>query len=993
MFPKETDTTETPLVQQKFIQNMLNSLQGAIVVLDQKCKIVYVNNEWIESAGSYGANYFKVTYLTTLQSDGEQKQFRTRIKEILTGKSDRFEQDYFNSKSKETLWIRIEANGFDSGATRYLIINHQNITEQKKYQAELLDKHKLIAEQKELLEKTLDALMQPLYIIDVRDYTVKFTNAAAQKYGIPPASTCHKLIHHSDTPCGCTGHICPLNEIKKTPKPVEVEHVHMGANGEKQYFEVHGYPIFDKDGILVQMIEFSINITERKLVEEELERSEKKFRDVFNSITDVFTRTNMEGNCILISPSVFKVTGFSVEEIIGKNLSEFYSNPEDRDTLSQLLQESGSVHHYETEIIKKDGSKIIVSANAKIIYNNAGEPQGIESVIRDVTDLKKTEQALQLSETNLVKAQEVGHIGSWSLDLIKNNLVWTDENYRIFGIPKGTPMSYDKFIERAHPEDRDYVNKKWSAAIKGEPYDIQHRILIDNEIKWVREKAELVFDSKKNPISAIGITQDINERKLFEKELEEKENEFRFIFENALVGIGISDLKGKILLANSTMYKLFGPTPEGISNFRLSESYVDPSERMEILRRLKKDGVVENYEVQLYNSMKEIYWAHLSTVRIKQANEERILTSIIDISERKNAEGLLEKSYRQLQKAEKTALMGSIDWNLKTNKMIWSKELYNLYGVEQGIPVSIEKIVRLVHPDDLGYAKKNLEMALQGDNNYNIDHRIIRPDKKVIWVSSRADVEHDKMGKPSTLLGIVIDITERKQAEQKIMQYKDHLKELASELTITEERLRKQIAIDLHDDVGQLLASARMQLGTINNEMDTSEVPKKIKSVSQSLAKAIQFTRDAIFNLSPPQLSEIGLYAAIHDWMKEQIETKYGINTHISSEKEKFNLEDTTRLLLFRSIRELLINVVKHARAKNLNVNILTQNGMMEIRIQDDGIGFDSKSDLTRLKSKGYGLFSIQERMEDLGGYMKIESNPGKGSEIKLVLPLNKDLS
>jgi PAS domain S-box-containing protein len=672
-------------------------------------------------------------------------------------------------------------------------------------------------------------------------------------------------------------------------------------------------------------------------------------------------------------------------------------------------------------------------------------------------------------------------------------------------------MNYEKFLERVHPEDRDYIHKKWSAAIKGEPYDIQHRLLIDNEVKWVREKAELIFDSKKNPIRGIGITQDITERKLFENELEESENKFRFIFENALVGIGISNSRGDILFANHTMFKMNGYASEDLPGISLSRIYVNPSDREELMKRLKTDGVVENYEVQLYKRSKEIYWANLSTVQIKQANEERILTSIIDISERKkmemalqeselkfrtlvthieeiiyiidingifllsegkglskldlnpgdivgksvfdlykeypamlnkirqtlngetvsfesyvgnnyfrnwytphknqedeiigllglsvnateqkNAERLLEKSHRQLQKAEKIALMGSIDWDLKTNEVIWSKELYNLYGVEQGIPITIEKTVSLVHPDDLEFVNKNLEMAIQGDKIYNIDHRIIRPDNKVIWVSARADLEYDKMGKPTTLLGIVIDITERKQAEQKIMKYKDHLKELASELTITEERLRKQIATDLHDDVGQLLASARMQLGTINNEMDKYEVPKKIESISQSLSKAIQFTRNAIFNLSPPQLSEIGLYAAIHDWMKEQIEIKYGINTLMTGDNKKFHLEENTRLLLFRSIRELLMNVVKHARAKHLNVNISTQKGILEVRIQDDGIGFDSKSDLTRLKSKGYGLFSIQERMADLGGYMKIESNPGKGTEIKLVLPLNENLS
>jgi len=147
----------------------------------------------------------------------------------------------------------------------------------------------------------------------------------------------------------------------------------------------------------------------------------------------------------------------------------------------------------------------------------------------DITKRKYAEAALQNSESNLKKAQEVAYIGSWNLDLNENNLVWSDENYRIFGIPKGTPMTYEKFLGIVHPDDRDYVNEKWHAAIKGEPYDIEHRLLLNNEVRWVREKAELRFDSKGNPISGVGITQDITMRKLAEIARHETEEELRIL--------------------------------------------------------------------------------------------------------------------------------------------------------------------------------------------------------------------------------------------------------------------------------------------------------------------------------------------------------------------------------------------------------------------------------------------------------------------------------
>jgi len=135
----------------------------------------------------------------------------------------------------------------------------------------------------------------------------------------------------------------------------------------------------------------------------------------------------------------------------------------------------------------------------------------------------------------LEKAQEIGNIGSWELDIQKNILIWTDENYKIFGIPPGTDMNYERFLECVHPNDRDYVNEQWNKGIETRSYDIEHRLLIDNKIKWVREKAKFDFDDKGQPIKAIGFTQDITKRKQAEDQLREKMTELER-FNKVMVG-------------------------------------------------------------------------------------------------------------------------------------------------------------------------------------------------------------------------------------------------------------------------------------------------------------------------------------------------------------------------------------------------------------------------------------------------------------------------
>lgn len=132
---------------------------------------------------------------------------------------------------------------------------------------------------------------------------------------------------------------------------------------------------------------------------------------------------------------------------------------------------------------------------------------------------KKTEEALREAQKDLKRAQEVAQTGSWRLDVQRNELLWSDETHRIFGIPKRKPMTYETFLSCVHPEDREYVDNKWQAALQGEDYDVEHRIIVGDNIKWVRERAELDFDEQGMLRGGFGTVQDITERKMAEENL------------------------------------------------------------------------------------------------------------------------------------------------------------------------------------------------------------------------------------------------------------------------------------------------------------------------------------------------------------------------------------------------------------------------------------------------------------------------------------------
>jgi PAS domain S-box-containing protein len=238
-------------------------------------------------------------------------------------------------------------------------------------------------------------------------------------------------------------------------------------------------------------------------------------------------------------------------------------------------------------------------------------------------------------------------------------------------------------------------------------------------------------------------------------------------------------------------------------------------------------------------------------------------------------------------------------------------------------------------------------------------------------------------------LVIARDVTERKDLEEKVRAYEKELFAVAAEMSAMEarieERERYQIAADLHDFVGQNLVLTQFKLGSLARSLTAPDDVRRLDELREVIARTIEYTRTLTVELSPPDLAEIGLPAAV-EALAEGFSRAYGVAIAVRDHAGKGHLDRETRYLLYRNIRELLVNMVKHAHATEATISLLQSGDRLRITVADNGAGFD-QAEIAGEKG-GFGLFAIRERMERLGGTCEIAARPGAGTAVTLTAPV-----
>jgi PAS domain S-box-containing protein len=291
-----------------------------------------------------------------------------------------------------------------------------------------------------------------------------------------------------------------------------------------------------------------------------LSSSRARIRSLLEQAPDGIFVADLDGRYTDVNSAGCRMLGLTREEILGRTILDLI--PADR--VHQLEREKERLVRGEevvTEWVlrKKDGSWLPVEVSAKILPD--GRWQGFA---RDISERKRLEAALRASHADLVHAQSVADVGSWRLDVRHKVVQWSDEEYRIFGVPPGTPMTYEAALACVHPEDRVHVDAAWSAALRGRPFDVEHRILVDGAVRWVREKADLEFDETHALVGGIGVTLHITDRKQREEELRRTQERLDLALRGADLALWDWNVPSGEVVFNARWAEMCGYRPEEV---------------------------------------------------------------------------------------------------------------------------------------------------------------------------------------------------------------------------------------------------------------------------------------------------------------------------------------------------------------------------------------------------------------------------------------------
>jgi len=755
--------------------------------------------------------------------------------------------------------------------------------------------------------------------------------------------------------------------------------------------------------------------------------SEKFYRLIVETSQEGIWLLDSQGNTCFVNEKMAGMLGYTPQEMQGRHLFDFMddnSREEARIALERRQQGISETHDFRFR--RKDGSDFwgIISTNP--IFDDSREYLGTLGMITDITERKQAEQQLislrdslqvqvdlrtrALSETNERLLREIEERTRVEASLQQSHTLLSALSKQVPGAlfktiitPDGhasTPYSSEKLLdiyevapeeiqeninaiaERFHPEDRQRIFDSISDAVRElKQWECEYRVILPRQgLKWLYGVAQLQR-LEDGTVVFYGIIMEITERKLMEESLRNSEEQFIEAFDKCPLLMAITTIEeGRYLEVNSLFLETLGLRREqviGVTSREL-KLFADPGQRDVILGLVKQQGYATNCDVRIRKPDGTILYGLFSAQIITLQQQQCLLTTFIDFTERHQSEEALkdsEERYRRLFEVESDSV---VLLDKETGHFLdVNSAAVSMYGYTK------EEFLQ-IHHTDISSDPEASRQAL-ADYQTSVPLRWHKKKDGTIFPVEISGSYFWYKGREVSVAAIR-DITTHVQGEERLVELNRKLQALNEHAQKVQEQERFAIARDIHDEIGQNLTVLKLDLEWITSRLHsaTPELLDRFTEMGISIEQLTSKVQQIAANLRPPLLDQVGLVAAIECHVQE-IKKRGGFECFLMLNEDVDPIDKDIATTVMRIVQEGLTNIIRHARASEVSISLCKNDRNLILEISDNGRGITPEQ---LASQNSYGLMGMRERVRICHGDLLITSSPGSGTTLYITIPL-----
>ncbi len=549
-------------------------------------------------------------------------------------------------------------------------------------------------------------------------------------------------------------------------------------------------------------------------------------------------------------------------------------------------------------------------------------------------------------------------------------------------------------LDLAAEDDRHANAQLMEQLRRGDRHDFQIETRYrrkDGQIIWVHNTVSMIPGTDECSSFMLTIAIDLSARRNADDNLRKQNEVLQKIFDHIPVMISFGTEDGSIKFVNREWERTLGWSLEEILRENLdifSLCYPDPDYRRKVLRFVA-EADSEWVELKIRTREGQILDTNWARVKLSDGTAVEIGRNI---TARKRTEEALKRSEAYLAAGQRLSHTGSWAWNLLSGELFWSQETFRIFGIDPATPtVSLGKLfLQRIHPEDRPTIEQGLMEAPRETRDYAANYRVVLPDGTIRHIH---DVVYPVANEAAQIVeryGVVMDVTERKEAETELQRSFDQLRALTARVQDAREEERRRVAREIHDELGQALTAIKIDLSSLVHEFaPEAQHAKRIESISNVVDQTIKSVRRISTELRPGILDDLGLIAAV-EWAAEEFEARTGTRCRLELPENDSGIDPDRATAIFRILQETLTNVARHANAAFVHVRLLKECRNVILEVHDNGRGATEE----QLSASGsLGIRGMRERALLLGGELAIRGIPSLGTTVRVRIPLAESTS